>query len=163
MKQHSPAAVDRFRFLVHRRPGRYLPRTWRPHPTPRNQFEFNVPSVIQTPGAEFERCRRGAHLYRLDQPGNPRGDPAEEPALFDGQFVQFPNGCQMPVQIYSMLLTTIGTFVFTPLVLCAREATSGHTGGRYVLARRSIYNFTGEHNAFHYLLDDTVVARSVDR
>ena len=59
----------------------------------RDQFEFNVPSVIQTPGAEFELGRRGALLYRLHQPGNLRGDTAEEPALFDCQFVQVPNGC----------------------------------------------------------------------
>ena len=65
----------------------------------RNQFEFYVPSVIQTPGAEFESGRRGTRLYRLDQPGIPRGNTAEEPALFDRQFVQIPNGRQMPVHI----------------------------------------------------------------
>ena len=68
----------------------------------RNQFELHVPSVIQTPGAEFEPGRRGSRLYRLDQPGNPRGDTAEESALFDRQFIQIPNGRQMPVHIYSM-------------------------------------------------------------
>lgn len=69
---------------------------------PRDQFEFNMPPVIQTPGAEFETCRRAARPYRLDQPGNPRGDPAEEPALIGRQFVQVPYGRQIPVHFYSM-------------------------------------------------------------
>ena len=68
----------------------------------RNLFEFNMPAVIQTPGAEFEPCRPGARLYRLDQLRNPRGDPAEESSLFDRQFVQVPNECQIPVHLYSM-------------------------------------------------------------
>jgi len=95
------------RLFVRRMPRRYLPPgSGDPIPPafryPRDQFEFNMPPVIQTPGAEFETCRRGARLHRLDQPGNPRRDPAEEPALFDRQFVQVPNGRQIPVHLYSM-------------------------------------------------------------
>ena len=61
-----------------------------------------MPTVIQTPGTEFEPCRRAARLYRLDQPGNPHGDPAKKSALSDRQFIQVPNECQLPVHIYSM-------------------------------------------------------------
>ena len=68
----------------------------------RNQFEFYVPPVFQTAGAEFVPGRRGARLYCLDQPGNPRGDNAEEPALFDRQFVQIPNRRQLTVHLYRM-------------------------------------------------------------
>ena len=106
-ERHSPHDVDRLHVLVAQRPRRnFPPGLGNAIPLPfrysRDQFEFNLPAVIQTPSAEFEHCRRGTRLYRLDQPGNPRGDTTEEPALFDAQFIQVPNGCQMPVHLYSM-------------------------------------------------------------
>ena len=105
--QLKESSVDRLRFLVRRRPKRNLtPGFCDPIPLafvyPHNRFELNMRVVIQTPSAELEPCRHRACLYRLDQPGNPRGDPAEEPALFDRQFVQVPNGCQITVYLYSI-------------------------------------------------------------
>ena len=102
-----------------------------------------MPAIIQTPSAEFERCRRGARLYRLDQPRNPLGDPAEEPALFGRQFVQFPNGCQIPVHIYSMpnveLTSKLNTqFSAPPPAYAPRLYESGSQGA---CPQRQVYRF----------------------
>lgn len=102
-----PREIGRLRFVVRRRPrrdlppgaGDILPIAFR---YSRNQLEFEAPPVVQTPCAELIAGHRRPLPDRLDQSTNPDGDTAEEPTLFDRQFVQIPIACLVPVHLYSM-------------------------------------------------------------